>query len=197
MGERGIVGGFWHYWQHMTVRFLPTQEWSVGVTGVCGCILATVRATIQRRAAIMPYSPIDFRSPVDHSCEGRNLTAIGGIAALITPPLAAHESEIPAFAGMVFRGTGELRADGSVWAYFAGGMRIGSVFWHLAAADNRRRRRTIGGRAATIPRPHTDHSCEGRNLTVLCCHMLVVRQFSESPKLSPPAANLSKLTAPR
>ena len=31
---------------------------------------------------------------------------MGGIAALVTPPLAAHESEIPAFAGMVFRGTG-------------------------------------------------------------------------------------------
>ena len=29
---------------------------------------------------------------------------MGGIAALITPPLAAHESEIPAFAGMVYLG---------------------------------------------------------------------------------------------
>ena len=31
---------------------------------------------------------------------------MGGIAALVTPPLAAHDCEIPAFAGMVFRGTG-------------------------------------------------------------------------------------------
>ena len=34
---------------------------------------------------------------------------MGGIAALITPPLAAHGCEIPAFAGMVFRGTGIRR----------------------------------------------------------------------------------------
>ena len=34
---------------------------------------------------------------------------MGGIAALITPPLAAHGCEIPAFAGMVFRGTGNRR----------------------------------------------------------------------------------------
>ena len=30
---------------------------------------------------------------------------MGGIAALITPPLAAHDCEIPAFAGMVHGGT--------------------------------------------------------------------------------------------
>ena len=33
-----------------------------------------------------------------------------------TPPLAAYDCEIPAFAGMVFRGNGEL------WAYFGGGI---------------------------------------------------------------------------
>ena len=31
---------------------------------------------------------------------------MGGIAALITPPLAAHDCEIPAFAGMVYLCTG-------------------------------------------------------------------------------------------
>ena len=31
---------------------------------------------------------------------------MGGNAALITPPLAAHDCEIPAFAGMVYLGTG-------------------------------------------------------------------------------------------
>ena len=36
---------------------------------------------------------------------------MGGIAALITPPLAAHDCEIPAFAGMVFRGEWESGAD--------------------------------------------------------------------------------------
>ena len=79
-------------------------------------------------------SPPIPRPQADHSCEGRNLTVScptirrirpqfpvppktipakagiyslqGGIAALITPPLAAHDCEIPAFAGMVFRGNG-------------------------------------------------------------------------------------------
>ena len=31
---------------------------------------------------------------------------MGGIAALVTPPLAAHSCEIPAYAGMVYLGTG-------------------------------------------------------------------------------------------
>ena len=44
-----------------------------------------------------------------------------------TPPLAAHDCEIPAFAGMVFRGEWESGADFGIW--------------HL-------RRRTFGGFAA-------------------------------------------------
>ena len=40
---------------------------------------------------------------------------MGGIAALITPPLAAHESEIPAFAGMVC-GEWESGADLAIFA---------------------------------------------------------------------------------
>ena len=60
-----------------------------------------------------PKSPAIVRTQVDHSCESRNLLAMGGNAALITPPLAAHGCEIPAYAGMVFGG------NGSVWAYLA------------------------------------------------------------------------------
>ena len=36
---------------------------------------------------------------------------MGGIAALVTPPLAAHDCEIPAYAGMVCLGNGELWAN--------------------------------------------------------------------------------------
>ena len=50
----------------MAKKFLPTQEWSVGVTGVCRRILAL---------------------------------------------LATYDCEIPAYAGMVLWGNGELWAD--------------------------------------------------------------------------------------
>ena len=66
MGERKCIGGFWRYWQHMTVRFLPTQEWSCGGTEVYRRILAL---------------------------------------------LATYDCEIPAYAGMVLWGNGELLAD--------------------------------------------------------------------------------------
>ena len=26
VGERKCIGGFWRYWQYMTVRFLPTRN---------------------------------------------------------------------------------------------------------------------------------------------------------------------------
>ena len=60
----------------------------------------------QFTAAELANLPTVAISLVDHSCEGRNLIAMGGIAALVTPPLAANEREIPAFAGMVYLGTG-------------------------------------------------------------------------------------------
>ena len=90
-----------------------------------------------------PNPPTIPRPQVDHSCVGRNLTVScatirrirprfpvphktipakagiyslqGGIAALITPPLAAHDCEIPAYAGMVFRGEWESVADLANW----------------------------------------------------------------------------------
>ena len=34
VGERDCIGGFWYYWQYMTVRFLLPQEWSTGGRGL-------------------------------------------------------------------------------------------------------------------------------------------------------------------
>ena len=55
-----------------------------------------------------PYSPTIPRTQPDHSCEGRNLLAMGGNAALVSG-VAACKKEIPAFAGMVYGGTGIYR----------------------------------------------------------------------------------------
>ena len=67
--------------------------------------------------------------------------------------VAAHESEIPAFAGMVCGGTGDC-------------------WWILALC---------GGQLAdlaTIWRSPVDHSCVGRNLTVWCRQMRQGRALS-------------------
>ena len=50
----------------------------------------------QRRVATMRYSPMDSRSPVDHSCVGRNLT----VSCRQMRQGRALPFEIPAFAGM-------------------------------------------------------------------------------------------------
>ena len=65
----------------------------------------------------MPNPSAIPRTQVDHSCVGRNLTVsymqitpkshTPVPAAKETPPLAAYESEIPAYAGMVLWGTGD------------------------------------------------------------------------------------------
>ena len=136
-----IVGDFGVICLYDTVRFLPTQEWSVCGRGICWWILALCgrqlcdccrarqRDSCFRRnglwgnggllvifgivvPALSPIRPQFVRQirphtsvpHTDHSCVGRNLLAMGGIAALITPPLAAHGCEIPAFAGMVCLG---------------------------------------------------------------------------------------------
>ena len=63
--------------------------------------------------ATMPKNPpTNYNPQVDHSCVGRNLIIKCGNAASLrrrmpkfTPPLAAHDCEIPAYAGMVLWGT--------------------------------------------------------------------------------------------
>ena len=84
VGGRECVGGFWYYWQHMTVRFLPSQEWSCGGRGIVGecCIVA---------AAIVAggLSPWRFL-PTQEWSVGR------------MPTICQFGKEIPVFAGMVW-----------------------------------------------------------------------------------------------
>ena len=94
--------------------------------------------------------------PEDHSCEGRNLIAMGGIAALITPPLAAHNCEIPAYAGMVFRGTGVYRQK----------------YARLLPVQL--------PKSPPIPIPPAAHSCEGRNLTVSDRRITPIRRHTRT-----------------
>ena len=110
-------------------------------------------------------SPTIRRPQVAHSCVGRNLTVLCRHMRLGR----ALPFEIPAYAGMVFRGNGNRGrilallsvGDGSVWVDFG----------------ICRRRRIVGGggqlsagrRQFSIP-PQA-HSCVGRNLTVLCRQM--------------------------
>ena len=142
---------------------------------------------------------------------------MGGIAALITPPLAAHDCEIPAFAGMVYLGTGNCRrpADNCPPPPTIRRQR------HTAAADKcqnpptnphsptrpflRRQESQVHGRqrrfsqaAATIgdnntkirpqtPVPPEDHSCVGRNLTVSYMHNTKIRRRFPFPHKTIPA----------
>ena len=76
---RGIVGEYDVVCRHDTVRFLLSQEWSAWGRGDCWRIWRLCGR--RRRAATMPYLPIDSRSPVDHSCGIRNLIFTGGNAA--------------------------------------------------------------------------------------------------------------------
>ena len=107
--------------------------------------LAIVWATICWRAATMPYSPIDSRSPPDHSCVGRNLFLIGGNAAKFRRRCR------PWLRDSCLRRNG-LLVYGELWADLA-------IVWA-----------TICWRAATMPyspidsRSPPDHSCVGRNL---------------------------------
>ena len=75
----------------MAKRFLPTQEWSAcgrkivdefwrqcgrqfgGVGDFGNSEILVILAIRRLRAVTMRYSPMDSRSPVDHSCESRNL----------------------------------------------------------------------------------------------------------------------------
>ena len=81
VGERKCIGGFWYYWQHMTVRFLPSQEWSAGEMEVCVDFWRQWGRQFVGGRRQLADSPMDFRSPLDHSCVGRNLILTGGIAA--------------------------------------------------------------------------------------------------------------------
>ena len=78
---RGIVGEYDVVCRHDTVRFLLSQEWSAWGRGDCWRIWRLCGR--RRRAATMPYLPIDSLSPVDHSCESRNLSFICDNAASI------------------------------------------------------------------------------------------------------------------
>ena len=64
----------------------------------------TPTALILERMTTIPYLPIHPRSPTDHSCESRNLFFITPTA-LDNTALPLLLIEIPAFAGMVCRGT--------------------------------------------------------------------------------------------
>ena len=55
----------------------------------------------------MPYLPMDSRSPMDHSCVGRNLKG----QRPSPPHLATRHCEIPASAGMVCGGNGSVGAN--------------------------------------------------------------------------------------
>ena len=100
VGERKCIGGFWYYWQHMTVRFLPTQEWSFGGRGIVGECCIVVAAIVAGG-----LSPWRFLLPQEWSVWGT------GVCRWILALLATHDCEIPAYAGMVLWGNGELLAD--------------------------------------------------------------------------------------
>ena len=63
---------------------------------------------------------------------GGNAASLRRRTPQFTPPLAAHNCEIPAFAGMVFRGTGEL------WADFGGGIAGDGSVWRILGVICRR-----------------------------------------------------------
>ena len=101
---------------------------------------------------ITAKSPTISRPQVDHSCVGRNLLAMGGIAALVSG-VAARKNEIPAFAGMVLWGTG--------------------IYRQIRHCRRPPLSPTQSPNPPTIPRPQADHSCVGRNLTVSCIQITV------------------------
>ena len=60
------------------MRFLPSQEWSVGKTEVCGRIWRTNCGRIgDNSGTTMPKITNPPRSPTDHSCGSRNLFFTG------------------------------------------------------------------------------------------------------------------------
>ena len=112
IGGRATIGRI--FWRYTPVP--PEDHSCVGRNLTVSC-----RHIWRIRHRMSPTMPKITNNPqVDHSCEGRNLIAMGGIAALITPPLAANEREIPAYAGMVFQGDGG----------------IGGVFWYCCPRGN-------------------------------------------------------------
>ena len=90
-------------WRHMVVRFLPSQEWSAGERGIvggfgdgagdnwheipafAGMVCGGTGVYRQKYARLLPAqlpnSPPIPIPPEDHSCVGRNLLVMGGIAA--------------------------------------------------------------------------------------------------------------------
>ena len=104
----------------------------------------------------------------------RQRRVLGGVAAFMC--------EIPAFAGMVYLGTGGLWTDlAAVWAKIAAAGGDNAVFadtFPFTRGPFLRRQESHSVVPATIGKnPHThsrsprDHSCVGRNLTVSCRQM--------------------------
>ena len=98
------------------------------------------RRQFRRRAKTMPYSPIDSRPPVDHSCVGRNLT-------IVCRPVKNRFLPSQEWSTCVQRIVGEF------------GDCVG---------DNLCGERRQCHIHRYIPVPPVDHSCVGRNLTIVC-----------------------------
>ena len=123
--------------------------------------------------------------PQDHSCEGRNLTAtcrqrrriLGGGRGMATIRriVRTRHCEIPAYAGMVFRGTGVYRQKSAPKCPppppqmpKSPPIPIPPTSSFLRKQESHSAVHTNIGKSPTNLRPPEDHSCEGRNLIAKC-----------------------------